>query len=170
LFAVLALVLVLGVSSFSPVAAAGYIAINKVTTNGDTTTEFPFQVSGDLSDNFELASGDQPHLIYPGETVKVTVIEVVPDGWFISDISCEGLPVVGREPSSFTMIPGEGVVIEFVAPDTVTCTFTNSPVAPAVGGVVMPANTLAIVAPWLAVIGVVGCIGIVVVARKKRHP
>jgi hypothetical protein len=42
------------------------------------------------------------------------------------------------------------------------------PSAP-VGGVVMPANTLAIVAPWLAVIGLVGCIGTaVVVARKRR--
>jgi hypothetical protein len=41
---------------------------------------------------------------------------------------------------------------------------------PAVGGVVMPANTLSILAPWLAVIGLVGCIGTVVVATKKRNP
>jgi hypothetical protein len=40
--------------------------------------------------------------------------------------------------------------------------------AAAVGGVVIPANTLALVAPWLAVIGLVGCIGIVVVVAKKR--
>jgi WD40 repeat protein len=39
-----------------------------------------------------------------------------------------------------------------------------------VGGVVMPANNLAIAAPWLAFIGLVGCIGTVVVVRKKRHP
>jgi hypothetical protein len=46
-----------------------------------------------------------------------------------------------------------------------------APSAP-VGGVVMPANTLAILTPWLAVIGLVGCIGTVVaVARswKKRE-
>jgi hypothetical protein len=38
-----------------------------------------------------------------------------------------------------------------------------------VGGVVMPANNLAIAAPWLAVIGLVGCIGTVVVVAKKRR-
>jgi len=38
-----------------------------------------------------------------------------------------------------------------------------------VGGVVTPANTLAVLAPWLAVIGLVGCIGTAVaVARKRR--
>jgi len=39
---------------------------------------------------------------------------------------------------------------------------------PAVGGVVMPANTLAILTPWLAVIGLVTCIGTVVVVAKKK--
>jgi hypothetical protein len=38
-----------------------------------------------------------------------------------------------------------------------------------VGGVVTPANTLALVAPWLAVIGLVGCIGTVAVVVKKRR-
>jgi hypothetical protein len=38
-----------------------------------------------------------------------------------------------------------------------------------VGGVVMPVNTFAIFAPWLAVIGVVACIGTVVVVAKKRR-
>jgi hypothetical protein len=32
----------------------------------------------------------------------------------------------------------------------------------------MPANTFAIAAPWLAVIGLVGCIGTAVVVAKKR--
>ena len=41
---------------------------------------------------------------------------------------------------------------------------------PAVGGVVMPANTLAIAAPWLAVIGLVGGIGTVVGVAKERRP
>jgi hypothetical protein len=40
-----------------------------------------------------------------------------------------------------------------------------------VGGVVMPANTLAITAPWLAIIGLVGCIGTVVaVAKSWKKP
>jgi hypothetical protein len=152
---------------FSPVAASGRIEIVKVTTNGDTTTEFPFEVAGDVSDSFELAGGDEPYLIYPGavETAKVAVIELVPDGWVLTNVNCEGLPAV--EPSTFEYIAG-GVVIVFVAPDLVVCTFTNSP-EQAVGGAVLPANTLAILGPWLAVIGVVGCIGTIVVIAKKRR-
>jgi hypothetical protein len=41
--------------------------------------------------------------------------------------------------------------------------------AHAVGGVVIPANTFAMLLPWLAVIGLVGCIGTVVVVAKKRR-
>jgi hypothetical protein len=39
----------------------------------------------------------------------------------------------------------------------------------AVGGVVIPANNFAIVAPWLGIIGLVGCIGTAVVVAKKRQ-
>ena len=48
-----------------------------------------------------------------------------------------------------------------------TLTFGN--VAP-VGGVLMAANVFAVLGPWLAVIGLVGCVSTVVVVRKKRHP
>jgi hypothetical protein len=57
-----------------------------------------------------------------------------------------------------------GICVDF----TVT---SQPPVTAApVGGVVVPANNLAIAAPWLAIIGLVGCVGTVVVVRKKRHP
>jgi hypothetical protein len=41
---------------------------------------------------------------------------------------------------------------------------------PAVGGVVEPSNTFALVSPWIVVIGLVACIGTLVgaVARKRR--
>ena len=42
--------------------------------------------------------------------------------------------------------------------------------APPVGGVVVPANTLAILGPWLAVIGLVGCVTAAAVVAKKRRP
>jgi len=42
------------------------------------------------------------------------------------------------------------------------------PVSAPVGGVVIPANNFAIIAPWLAVIGLVVCISTVVVVAKKR--
>lgn len=38
-----------------------------------------------------------------------------------------------------------------------------------VGGVVIPTNTLAILSPWLAVIGLIGCIGAAVVVARKRE-
>jgi hypothetical protein len=44
------------------------------------------------------------------------------------------------------------------------------PCCPAVGGCVQPVNTFALVSPWLAVIGLVGCIGTVAVVAKKRRP
>ena len=40
----------------------------------------------------------------------------------------------------------------------------------AVGGCVQPVNTFALLSPWLAVIGLVGCIGTIAVVTKKRHP
>jgi hypothetical protein len=40
-----------------------------------------------------------------------------------------------------------------------------------VGGVVMPANMFAIAAPWLAFIGLVGCVGtVVVVSNRCKKP
>jgi hypothetical protein len=37
------------------------------------------------------------------------------------------------------------------------------------GGIVTPVNTFAVLSPWLAVVGAVGCIGTVVVVAKKRR-
>jgi hypothetical protein len=39
---------------------------------------------------------------------------------------------------------------------------------PAVGGCVQPVNTFTLLSPWLAAIGLVGCIGTAVVVAKKR--
>jgi hypothetical protein len=38
-----------------------------------------------------------------------------------------------------------------------------------VGGCVQPVNTFALLSPWLAAIGLIGCIGTVVVVAKKRQ-
>jgi hypothetical protein len=43
------------------------------------------------------------------------------------------------------------------------------PCCPAVGGCVQPVNTFALLSPWLAVIGLVGCISTAVVVAKKRR-
>lgn len=173
LFAVAVLAVILAITLFSPVAAISGITIKKITTNGDTTTQFGFVLSGQVSGavsggqlpaGFNLVGGGT-YPIYSAPTGDYTVTEVVPSGWVLTKVYCEG--TVSLPPySTFTYIPG-GVVIHFVEGDFVICGFTNSPAAP-VGGLVMPANTFAILAPWLAVIGLVGCIGTVVVAKKRR--
>jgi hypothetical protein len=47
--------------------------------------------------------------------------------------------------------------------------FRNAAVAVPVGGVMIPVSTFAVLAPWLVVIGLVGCIGTVFVVVKKRR-
>ena len=166
LFAVAVLTVILAVSLFSPVAALGGITIKKITTNGDTTTQFEFAVSGASSAGFVLVGGG---VYFTGATPAgdYTVVETVPPGWVLTNVYCEGFINVGTT-SSFTYIPGEGVTIHYVDGDLVTCGFTNSPAAP-VGGLVMPANNLAIATPWLAIIGLIGCIGTVALVTKKRR-
>ena len=160
LFVVALLGVILAVSSFNPVAAVSGIWIEKVTTNGDTTTSFVFEASWD-PEHIQLKSGMNAVWFSPPLASGVyTVKELGPAGWALR-VDC-----VGAE-STFTYIPG-GVRITYVAQDAVSCTFTNSPAAP-VGGVVMAANTLALVAPWIAVIGLVGCISTAVVVAKKRR-
>ena len=112
-----------------------------------------------------------------------TIVETVPPGWVLRSISCGvtvitetdmggSLGVLSYTPqtdgSSWTVdLPHHSVTIVLGAGDEVVCTFTNGPVS--VGGFVEPLNTLAILGPWLAVIGLVGCIGTVAVVAKKRR-
>jgi len=163
LLVVSVLVLALAVSSFSPVTAFQGIRIQKVTTNDDTTTVFPFLASGPA---FYLRGGEYMlSAQIPAGDYEFTE-EPALSGWVLVKVECEGVIMVPN-PSTFTYIP-RGVIIHYVAEDTVTCTFTNSP-GSAVGGVVVSANIFALVAPWLAVIAVVGCIGTIVVIAKKRR-
>jgi len=167
LLAVAVLGVILAASLFSPVAGrdGGGIDVVKVTTNGDTTTEFHFTIviPDGTVDKFWLVSGGGWETGVDPNSGVYTALEEVPSGWEL-EVACDSLDQV----SSFEYIPN-GVRITFVAGDVVGCKFINSP-APSVGGVVMPANTLAILMPWLAVIGVVGCIGTAVVVAKKRSP
>jgi hypothetical protein len=55
-----------------------------------------------------------------------------------------------------------------ITPTSGTGTFTTDPTCPAVGGVVTTVNAFSILAPWIGVLGLVGCIGTVVVFAKKH--
>ena len=116
-------------------------------------------------------------------TCTLTLISLANLGTFTNfgTITTEGLANVG----TFTNFGTITVSVVFVnggtftnrchgtvkiTPTSGTGTFTTDPTCPAVGGVITTVNVFTILAPWLAAIGLVGCIGIVVVIAKKRHP
>jgi hypothetical protein len=71
----------------------------------------------------------------------------------------------GGSPNTWILDPNrDNFLIRAVVEDA-----TPTPASAPVGGVVIPVNTFAVLAPWLAVIGLVGCIGAVVVVAKKRR-
>jgi len=79
--------------------------------------------------------------------------------------------------SQYASVTGAGLNLNLqLLANTGTCnagelvlvlTFGNA--AAAVGGVVIPVKAFAVLAPWLAVIGLVACIGTAVVVAKKRE-
>lgn len=175
LLGVAVLAVLLAASSFSPVFASGYIAIHKVTTNGDTTTWFYFDTDGPgLGGTFILVGGASNSFSGPASgwfpEGEYTFTEDVPAGWVLAGVDCADTEF--NSVADFDYIPG-GVTITLSGCGAegcsvlIDCTFTNSPAA--VGGVVTPTNMFAIVAPWLAVIGLLGCIATVAVVVKKRR-
>ncbi|MDZ7727833.1 MAG: SpaA isopeptide-forming pilin-related protein [Dehalococcoidia bacterium] len=108
----------------------GSITIEKVTV-GDVDGTFPFESS--LAD-FELgANGTRVFEDLGAGDYNIT--EVVPEGWNLVDITCEGAGAVGTESSelnvlaqqSFYGVDGSTVNITLDTGDDVTCTFTNEP-------------------------------------------
>jgi hypothetical protein len=80
--------------------------------------------------------------------------------------------------SQYTSVTGAGLNLSLQplaytgtcsVPGAITLDFTFSTPTAAVGGVVIPVNKFAVLAPWLALIGLVGCIGTVFVVAKKRR-
>lgn len=80
--------------------------------------------------------------------------------------------------SQYTFVTGAGLNLSLepltytgscTVPGAITLDFTFSTPTAAVGGVVIPVNKFAVLAPWLALIGLVGCIGTVFVVAKERR-
>jgi len=95
LLAVVVLAVLLGASSASLVTAGngdqiGGITIAKQTTNGDHTTKFDFTSTLDdspISLLFSIAGGEHYTQGFP-PTGTYTVVETVPPGWVLIEISC----------------------------------------------------------------------------------
>jgi len=148
------------------------VFLMKVTTNGDTTTEFQFafsQVEGPHGS--EMLRGGETLAL--GDLVGIwTIVETVPGGWVLVGISCtvdpQGETVVTVDLANAMVTIERGV--EEV--NQVRCYFTNSPVggpvgAP-VGGLIEPVNRLAVLTPYLALLGAVAAVAVAVVAPWKR--
>jgi len=176
--------------SFNPVAATTgtWIMFDKVTTNGDTTTQFHFTLSGPLDGTVlppievDLNGGGVPYDagLDPGTYI---LQETVPSGWVLEYISCRpgviqalvgSFAVMGFSPqglgSSWTVdLPNHRVTIQLSAGEGVYCTFTDAP-APPVGGVVESFKTLTVVWPYVALVGLMAAaVAVVAVARKPEN-
>jgi len=167
LFAVAVLAVMLAVPSLAHAQPTPGIHINKVNTNGDTKTQFTFQIFNDqvLLDTITLTGAGVYAIAYPTPGLW-TILEVTPPGWHPASTECHYIGIHG---GTCTAGPGT-VAIVYVGGDVVGVKFTNSLEASPVGGVVESVNKLTVLGPWSAVIVLVGCIGTVVVVAKKPRP
>jgi len=90
------------------------LIVEKQTIPDADQTDFTFtgDVSGDISDGEQLTLNN----VGPGE---YTSTETVPDGWVLSDISCDNVRAsgdIGTETATFNPLSG----------DVLTCVFTNN--------------------------------------------
>jgi hypothetical protein len=177
--AVLAVVLVgLSLTALRPAFAQppsgqvgfGKACISKPTDAADVMFHFAVTEPGNQEGRIDLPC--DVGYAYSGVPADVTYVftELVsenPPGWVFKDITCE--QIAGNGQTGWE-IEGPSVTIHHdTANDIVFCSFTNRGPSPAVGGVPAPVNTVTILAPWLAVVGLVGCIGTVVVVAKKHQ-
>lgn len=115
-------------------------------------TEFPFTVTGDITDDFTLVSEETEQFDLPiGDTVMVA--EQTPDGWGLRDINCRtnGGTTVSTEGMAADILCDEGGGQAF-------CTFTNS-----------AKEAIPTLSQWsiIALIVVLGIVGFMVLRRKK---
>jgi hypothetical protein len=112
-------------------------------------------------------NGAMPHRIYEF-SIPLSLISVKP-GQTI-DFSSPAFPFNPSMPydSDTTHDNVWPLNLDFSSQDSWGILSLNSG-ASSVGGVVMVANKLALISPWFAIIGLVGCMSIVGVAVKKRR-
>ncbi len=105
--------------------AASAIRVVKNTVGGDDA--FPFIVAQqDVTVTTTGGTGQQ--LIGNLSAGRHSVTEVVPAGWTLTNIACTD-PTGGTT----TSLPGKSATVDLAVGETVTCTFTNTKVAPATG-------------------------------------
>lgn len=96
----------------------------------DDDTLFTFEVTGDQTGQFQLQDpSDDIHELQIAVDVTITVTELVPDGWTLTDISCEeGIINCGAGefvPCLSADVVGDSVVLTCLDNDMGQCRFTN---------------------------------------------
>ena len=114
-------------------------------------TEFPFTITGDITDEFTIQSDECEQFDLPtGDTIMVT--EQTPDGWGLRDIDC-------RTINASASIAGQTVTITCDDIDgQAFCNFVN-----------ISTEAVPTISQWgiMALVVVLGVIGFMVMRRKK---
>jgi hypothetical protein len=165
LLLVAVLAVVLAASSAGHVYAQWSISVRKIAIGGEDT-DFGFKVvhPGGQVETFLLKDGGWKG--WPGVVGDYVFTEMaIPPGWVLRSIDCTLFDEDGQ--SSWEVDLANARVTVHALYEYVSCIFINERIA--VGGVVAePVKTFAILGPWLAVIGLVGCVTAVAVVVKKR--
>jgi len=150
-------------TNIDPSRVYGKIIVKKVTHPANDPTSFTFSLTdgpSSLSQSFSLRDGESHDSGYVTPGSGYVAAETVPEGWDLTDASCDdGSPVSN---------------IDVGAGETVTCTFTDEssggePPPPPVGGEIYLPNKLALLSPYLALIGVVGALTTAFAIRRRRE-
>lgn len=166
LLVVAVLAFLLAACSVGHVYAQWGVAVSKIAIGGEDT-DFGFKVVGPGGQVEDFVLKDGEWWGAPGIAGDWVFTETaIPPGWVLRSIDCRSLDGDG-ESSWEVDLANARVTVHLALYEDVYCTFINQRIA--VGGVVTPVSRLGILAPWLAVIGLVVCMTIVVVVVKKRR-
>ena len=143
----------------SPIAGqACNINVDVESLNGGDTT-FPFNISaGTLDQDFNLNVGQTMSFDdMPFSTMYTITEETVPDEWVFDGIVCEGDADFNQD------VKGNSVEITCNSTGEVNCTFTNRSLIPPI------VTNIPTLSEWglIAMAGVLGLIGYMVIRRKK---
>jgi len=140
------------------------VEIQKVTFPADDTS-FNFSATGGTVLDFNLMNnGPKQPLMIDSENPTTTVTEEVPPGWILDNVKCTepgiGCGAGAQEPCLIITEVQNGLAFECldVIAGLVTCTFTNE-----------PSPTVPTLSEWglIAMAGVLGIVGFMVIRRKK---
>ena len=129
------------------------IMVVKNTIGGEGTFAFTVTGPSPSAPSITTSGGTGTTGLIPVAAGTYSISETVPTGWRLTGGSCSS-----GTPESFTVPEG----------GTVTCTFTNEQLKAPVGGEVYSIDKLALLSPYLTLLGLLGAVGIAFAVRRGR--